>query len=242
VGQVAQARKGPKPWAPWSRRAIAVAAAGVVIGAGGFAVSTAVTSTALAAPEGGARVAASTRGPNVSSACTLNVVLKVAGETQAEMERQTASWVIIYSHGWTAYVPGGNWTMDGSEGGVDIHGPAGQSDASIGAYPQLDTPWTFASLGKKVFPSVQDSHTICQTPVERSAAESSQATELTGSYLGEHVHVVVILSLYTPTTPDLYYGEIRDIYAPYSQWTAAEETTLMLVMARAIESPEDAYS
>ena len=124
----------------------------------------------------------------------------------------------------------------------EVEAPAGQSDASIGAYPQLDTPWTFASLGNKVFPSVRESHTICQTPVERSAAESSQATELTGSYLGEHVRVVVILSLYTPTTPDLYYGEIRDIYAPYSQWTTAEETTLMLVMARAIESPEDAYS
>ena len=178
----------------------------------------------------------------MSAACTLNVVLNVAGETQAQMVRQTASWVIIYSHGWTAYVPGGGWTMGASEGGVDIHGPAGQSDASIGAYPQLDTPWTFASLGNKVFPSVRAPHTICRTPVERSAAESSQATELTGYYLGEHVHVVVILSLYTPTTPDLYYGEVRDIYAPYSQWTAAEETTLMLVMARAIESPENAYS
>jgi hypothetical protein len=78
---------------------------------------------------------------------------------------------------------------------------------------------------------------LCRSPIERSAAGSTQAIELTAIYQGEHIHAVVVLSLLTESSSGEHTGETRSLCTPVSQWSRANETAPMLIIKRAVFSP-----
>jgi hypothetical protein len=206
-------------------------------GAGGS--STPATSGGGTAPAAHATTAparhTSTRA-STASRCTLPTVEAIAGESSSADARRTAGWSLLQANGWTVFAPNGSWHLSASQGGADVLSPDGQSDASVANWP-AQTPWTFATLGQQILAHVSNISVICQSPVERNSQAQTQATEFTGNYQGEHIHAVVILSLFTPTTPGLYNGQTRSFYTPVAQWSPAAATTLMLIIKRAILSP-----
>jgi hypothetical protein len=169
--------------------------------------------------------------------CTLPVILAISGESSSEDAARTAGWVTLQANGWTVFAPNGDWHLSASQGGIDVVSPDGESDASLESWP-AQSPWTFASLSREILGNVTDIHVICQTAVERDSAAASQATEFTGDDQGREIHAVMILSLETPTVPDLYYGETHFIYTPAAQWSPAAAQTLMLITKRAILVPQ----
>lgn len=176
--------------------------------------------------------------PATSSRCSLNIVYRVAGESAAADARQTASWTLLRANGWTVYAPRSGWHLSASDAGADVTSPNGLSDASLATWYQLGSPWSLKGLAAKILSQVSFVHTICHSPVERSAAATTQATELTGRYQGESIHAVIILSVMAPNGTEAYVGETRSLYASTAGWSTAQERTLMLIIKRAIQAPQ----
>lgn len=171
-----------------------------------------------------------------SSGCTLGVIENLSGESSAADAARTASWILQHESGWTVFTPGGDWHLTTSSQGLDALSPEGGSDASLASWPSL-TPWTYQSLAANILSAVSNIQVICQSPSVSSSSGETQATEITGVYRGEAIHAVIVLSLLTPTTPGFYDGQTRSIYTPASQWSTDNETTLWLIVKRAILNP-----
>lgn len=171
-----------------------------------------------------------------SPGCSLGVIESIAGESSAEDQARTSSWAIQQAGGWTAFTPGGDWHLSASSQGLDVGSPEGGSDASVASFPS-DSPWTYSSLGAQILNQVSDIHVICTSPNEQSSTGETQATELTGVYQGEQIHAIVVLSILAETTPGFFDGQTRSIYTPISDWNAANESTLFLIIKRAILDP-----
>jgi hypothetical protein len=116
--------------------------------------------------------------------------------------------------------------------------PDGLADASLATWYQLGNPWTLKALAAKILGQVSSMHTICTSPVERSAAATTQAAELTGRYQGEAIHAVIILSVMAPNGTETSVGETRSLYASTAGWSTAQERRLMLIIKRAIPTPQ----
>ncbi len=171
-------------------------------------------------------------------ACSLNVIYGIAGESSSADAALMPSWTELQSNGWTALVPGSDWTMSASSaGGADIFSPDGESAANLGDHDS-QTPWTLTTLAQVALSSIANVSVICTGQVERSNGLTTQAVELTGDYQNAPIHAVVVLSLLAPTTPDLFVGEIRSIYTPVSQWSTAAEQALWLIVKHAILVPQ----
>jgi hypothetical protein len=80
--------------------------------------------------------------------------------------------------------------------------------------------------------SASSIHTVCRSLVEHSATATMQATELTGRYLRELIHAVIILSVMAPNGTETYVGETRSLYTASAGWSAASERTLGLIIKR----------
>jgi hypothetical protein len=176
--------------------------------------------------------------PAMSSRCSLNVIYGVAGESAAADARQTASWTLLRANGWTVFAPSSGWHLSASDAGADVISPDGRSDASLATWYQLGRPWSLQGLAAKILGPVSSVHPICRSPVERSAAATTQATELTGRYQGEAIHAVIILSVMALNGTEAYVGETRSLYTSTAGWSGAQERTLMLVIKRAIPTPQ----
>jgi hypothetical protein len=175
--------------------------------------------------------------PATASRCSLNVIYGVAGERAAADARQTASWTILRANGWTVFAPSSGWHLAASDAGADVISPDGLADASLATWYQLGNPWSLPSLAAKILGPVSHVRIICRSPVARSAAATTQATELTGRYQGESIHAVIILSVMAPNGTETYVGETRSLYTSTAGWSTAQERTLMLVIKRAIMAP-----
>ena len=176
--------------------------------------------------------------PAVSSRCSLNTIYSVSGENAAADVRQTASWTILRANGWTVFAPSSGWHLSASDAGADVISPNGLSDASLATWYQLGHPWSLKSLAAKILGPVSSIHTICTSPVEQSAAATTQAAELTGHYQGESIHAVIILSVMAPNGTETYVGETRSLYTSTAGWSTAQERMLMLIIKRAIPMPQ----
>jgi hypothetical protein len=176
--------------------------------------------------------------PATSSRCSLNVVYSVAGESAAADARQIASWTLLRANGWTVFAPSSDWHLSASDAGADVLSPDGRSDASLATWYQLGRPYSLQGLAAVILNGVSSIHTICRSPVERSAAATTQAVELTGRYQGESIHAVIILSVMAPNGTETYVGETRTLYASTTGWSTAQERTLMLIIKRAIPTPQ----
>jgi hypothetical protein len=176
--------------------------------------------------------------PATSPHCSLNVIYGVAGESAAADARQTASWTLLRANGWTVFAPNGDWHLSASDAGADVLAPNGLSDASLATWYQLGRPYSLSGLATMILRGVSSIHTICHSPVERSATATTQAVELTGRYQGEAIHAVIILSVMAPNGTETYVGETRTLYAPAAGWSAAQERMLMLIIKRAIPMPQ----
>jgi hypothetical protein len=171
-------------------------------------------------------------------ACSIPVITAIAGEPDSADAELTTSWVTLQASGWTVLVPDGDWHLSASTaGGADIFSPDGQSAANLGD-KESQTPWTLTTLSQVALSSVSDVNVICQSSIERSSGLTTQATEFTGGYQGTQIHGVVVLSLLTPTTPGFFAGEVRSIYTPVSQWSAAAEQALWLIVKHAVFVPQ----
>ena len=173
---------------------------------------------------------------SAKAACSLNVIYAISGESAAADQRRTFGWTILQANGWTVFAPSDQWALSGGPGGADVKSPNGLSDTSLGTTWAM-TPWTLASLDHELFSGVRGLHIVCTSPVEHSPAATNQAVEFSGVYGGESIHGVAVLSVMTPLAMGSYSGQTRSIYTPASSWTASNETTLMLVIKRAIYSP-----
>jgi hypothetical protein len=176
--------------------------------------------------------------PAPAARCSLNVVYGVAGESAAADARQTASWTLLRANGWTVWAPSSGWHLAASDAGADVTAPDGRSDASLATWYQLGRPWSFQALAATLLRPVSSVHTICSSPVERSASATTQALELTGRYQGEAIHAVLILSVMAPNGTETSVGETRSLYTSTAGWSPAQERTLMLVIKRAIPAPQ----
>lgn len=214
-------------------RAAGVAAATVV--AAGVSLGSAAASAVPLRVSGSVRAHAL---PAPSSRCSLNIIYRVAGESAVADARQTASWTLLRANGWTVYTPSRGWHLSASDAGADVTSPNGLSDASLATWYQLGRPWSLTGLAATILSQVSLVHTICRSPVARSAAATTQATELTGRYRGEAIHAVIILSVMAPNGTETYVGETRSLYASTAGWSAAHERTLMLIIKRAIPTPQ----
>lgn len=164
------------------------------------------------------------------------MVENLSGESSATDEAKTASWSLQHAAGWTVFTPGGDWHLSASSQGLDVVSPEGGSDASLASWGST-TPWTYTSLAAQILSGVSNITVICQSPNETSASGQTQATELTGVYQGETIHAIIVLSLLTTTTAGFFDGQTRSIYTPASQWSTGAETTLWLIVKRAILNP-----
>lgn len=212
-------------------RAAGIAAAMVVAAIVPFGAAAASTVPMRA---GGGVVA---RALPAASRCSLKVIYSVAGESAAADARQTASWTLLRANGWTVYAPNSGWHLSASDAGADVTSPDGRSDASLATWYQLGRPWSLKGLAAQILSQVSAVHTICSSPVERSAAATTQATELTGRYQGEAIHAVIILSVMAPNGTETYVGETRSLYTATAGWSTAQERALMLIIKRAIPAP-----
>jgi hypothetical protein len=175
--------------------------------------------------------------PATTAACTLSTIEAVSGESASEAAAQTSGWAILQANGWTVVAPTDQWHLSASDAGADVLAPGGGSQASLETW-YSQTPWTEGALANKMLGSVTNIRTICKSPVERSAAGNTQAIEFTGVSAGEQIHSVIVLSLLTPTTSNLYVGETRLAYSPVNLWSPAVAKTLWLIVKRAIEVPQ----
>lgn len=206
-------------------------------GGGGATTSPLSAPTSSAAPAGGGATA-SAAPATARNACSIPVVLAIAGESSSADAARTASWVTLQANDWTVFVPNSDWHLSASTaGGADIFSPDGNSAANLGD-KESQTPWTLATLSQVALSSVSNLNIICMSSIERSSSLTSQATEFTGDYQGMHIHGVVVLSLLTPTTPNFFVGEIRSIYTPAAQWSTAAEQTLWLIVKHAVFVPQ----
>lgn len=186
-------------------------------------------------PEGAAAAAVPAVARATSPHCSLDVIGKVVNEPAAVVDRQTASWVLVQDQNWSAWVPNGDWVLAAGPTGADVHSPDNRSDASLAAYNAAPgDPYTFAKLTRMMLAAVGNVHYVCRSGVSRNSTAETEGIELTGTYKGEAVHVVLILSVYFASGT----GEVRDLYTPASQWTVGNEETLMLILRRAIIVPE----
>lgn len=168
--------------------------------------------------------------------CSLGVVENLSGESSSADEAKTASWTLQHENNWTVFTPGGDWHLSTSSQGLDVLAPEGGSDASLASWPST-TPWTYESLAANILSAVSNIQVICQSPNETSSSGQTQATEITGVYQGANIHAIIVLSLLAPTTPGFFDGQTRSIYTPVSQWSTESETTLWLIIKRAILNP-----
>jgi hypothetical protein len=166
--------------------------------------------------------------------CDLTPIYSISGESSATDDRQTASWSILRANGWTVFAPNGSWSLSASDQGADVVSPNGLSDASLGNYSRITSPYTVTGLRSMSLTGVSRVHFICQSAVERSSGGTTQATELTGVYRGEAIHAVIIASVINESIPNFFDGQIRSLYTPSGQWSAANERQLMLIIKRAI--------
>jgi hypothetical protein len=176
--------------------------------------------------------------PATSSRCSLNVVYGVAGESAAADAGQIAAWTLLRANGWTVFTPSSDWHLSASDAGADVLSPDGLADASLATWYQLGRPWSLQGLAAMILNGVSSIHIICSSPVERSAAATTQAAELTGRYQGESIHAVIILSVMAPNGTETSVGETRTLYASTAGWSTAQERTLMLIIKRAIPTPQ----
>jgi len=168
--------------------------------------------------------------------CSLGVVETLSGESSSADVARSPSWVPQHEGGWTVFTPSGNWHLSTSSQGLDALSPNGSSDASVASWPST-TPWTYDSLGAQILSAVSNIQVICQSPNETSSSGQTQAMEITGVYQGQSIHAVIVLSLLAQTTPGFFDGQTRSIYTPVSQWSTDNETTLWLIVKRAILNP-----
>jgi hypothetical protein len=175
--------------------------------------------------------------PATAPRCSLNLIYGVAGESAAADARQTSSWTFLRANGWTVFAPSSDWHLSASDAGADVISPDGLSDASLATWYQLGNPWTLKALAAKILGQVSSIHTICTSPVARSAAATTQAAELTGRYQGEAIHAVIILSVMAPNGTETSVGETRSLYTATAGWSAVHERTLMLIVKRALQAP-----
>ena len=201
--------------------------------AGPLGVTNTSSNPAQGAPTGSAP-AHSAPGGGSGSGCTLSVIESVAGESSAEDNAKSPGWGPIRANGWTAFVPGGDWVMTASDAGADIMSPDGKSDSSLEEW-DAQVPLTVAGLQNQLLAPVGNVQTICTAGAETTG--NTHATEFTGTFGGEAIHGVIIVSLLAPTMADLYQAQTRSMYSPVATWTDAEATTLMVISKRAIESP-----
>ncbi|HEU5002397.1 MAG TPA: hypothetical protein VFW71_06420 [Actinomycetota bacterium] len=196
--------------------------------------STPKASSGTGTPGSGGGTGGGNGGGGTSTGCTLSVIEAVAGESSAEDDAKSPGWGPIRANGWTAFVPGGNWIITASDAGADIMSPDGKSDSSLEEW-DAQTPWTVAGLQDKLLAEVSNVQTICTAGAE--TVGNTHATEFTGTFRGEAIHGVILVSLLTPTAANLYQAQTRSMYSPVSAWSADEATTLMVISKRAIQSP-----
>jgi hypothetical protein len=152
-------------------------------------------------------------------------------------QQRSASWSLLQANGWTVFAPSSDWHLSASNGGFDVVSPDGRSGADATSWPS-QTPWTETTLAQEFVSKVSNFNVICSTPVEQAASGSSQEFEFTANSGGTPIHGVLALSILNPTVPGFYDGQIRDLYTPASQWSTTSAQNLMLVIKRAIESPQ----
>jgi hypothetical protein len=184
------------------------------------------------------KASSSSHGTTSSTHCSLNVILAISGQSTSKDQADTASWVLKSANNWTVFVPSSDWHLSASTaGGADVTSPDGSSDASLGVDESL-SPLTYEGLTQQLLAPVSDIHVICQTPNEVVSSQESRATELTGVYRGVPVHIVYALTI-SAVEPgsEFHGGETRSIFTPVSQWSTSTETTLWLIIKRAIFSP-----
>ena len=164
------------------------------------------------------------------------MIENLSGESSAADQARSASWIPQHESGWTVFTPSGDWHLSTSSQGLDALSPDGSSDASLASWPST-TPWTYNSLAAQILSAVSNIQVICQSPNETSSSAETQATEITGVYQGQTIHAIIVLSLLAQTTPGFFDGQTRSIYTRVSQWSTVNETTLWLIVKRAILNP-----
>ncbi|MGC9962153.1 MAG: hypothetical protein ABSE47_09675 [Acidimicrobiales bacterium] len=172
-----------------------------------------------------------------SGGCSLSVIEAITGESTSQDEAKTASWVIESQSNWTVFVPDNSWVLSASTaGGADVQSTDG-SDASLSVDEAL-TPLSYQGLTEQLLSPVSNIHEICQSPNEVDANGETQATEITGVFKGEPIHMVYALTISAVAAGSEFHGgDTRLIYAPTSQWSTSTEQTLWLIVKRAIFSP-----
>jgi len=232
------------------RRSLAAATAAVALAlaaaaCGGAAAPSTTTptisiATSTTAPPGGS-TAPSTTSPATSTTssggCSLGVIEQISGESASEDEQRTESWVTLGVNNWTVFVPNGSWHLSASTAaGADVVSPDGLSDASLSEGGGL-SPSTYQALAQQLLSGVSNLQVICQSPNEQSAAGETQATEATGVYNGEAIHLVYALTIQAETPSGFFGAVTRSIYAPISQWSTSVEQALWLIIKRAVFVP-----
>lgn len=185
-------------------------------------------------PAGGTTTGGGSGGGGSTNGCTLSVIESVAGESSAEDDAKSPGWGPIRANGWTAFVPGGNWIITASDAGADIMSPDGKSDSSLEEW-DAQTPWTVEGLQNMLLAPVSNVTMLCSAGAE--TAGNTHAMEFTGTFRGEAIHGVILVSLLAQTNATLYQAQTRSMYSPAAEWSAAEATTLMVISKRAIQSP-----
>lgn len=232
------------------RRSLATAATVVALALGAVACGGAAAPTTTAptisiatpttAPPAGSTSPSTTRAvtsTTSSGGCSLGVIEQISGESASEDEQRTSSWVTLSVSNWTVFVPNGSWHLSASTaGGADVVSPDGLSDASLGETGGL-SPTTYQALAQQLLTGVSNLNVICQSPNEQSAAGETQATEATGVFNGEAIHLVYALTIQAETSSGFFGAITRSIYAPISQWSTSAEQALWLIIKRAVFVP-----
>jgi len=172
-----------------------------------------------------------------SGGCSLSVIEAISGESTSQDEANTASWVTESQSNWTVFVPDNSWVLSASTaGGADVQSTDG-SDASLSVDEAL-TPLSYQGLTQQLLSPVSNIHEICQSANEADANSETRATEITGVFKGEPIHMIYALTISAVAAGSEFHGgETRLIYAPTSQWSTSTEQTLWLIVKRAIFSP-----
>ena len=211
--------------------------ASVVQGGTGLAVPTAGGSSQTPTPTSPARTSTTLDPGTGSGNCSISAVASVIDQSSAQDQQATGSWTFLQANGWTVPTPSGDWHLSASAGGFDAVSPDGGSGADLSAFPS-QTPWTISSLAQAdFFNDFTNFDVVCSTQVQQSVLGPAQAYEFTGDNNGVPVHGIVIFTLLNSTQQGIYYGQVRDLYTPTSQWSTANAQTLILISKLAIESP-----
>jgi hypothetical protein len=199
--------------------------------------ATACNDTTGSAQSGTVRSSAPITKAGAAAGCSISTASAIAAEPASADDARTAGWVPQQANGWTAFAPNGSWHLSASNAGADVLSPDGRSDASLATW-YAQTQWTPATLSQRILGGVSNIKTICDTGKASGANGSTEGIEFTGVYQGAPIHAIAILSLLRPTTTGLYVGETRSIYTPAAQWSIPAEQTLMLIIKRAIQTPQ----